>query len=489
MVKETPLTALEAAFLYAESERTPMHVGCLAIFDGTGWHDARGRLRWQALRRHIAARIGGMPRLRQRPVWPPAHLGRPRWVDDTAFDIDRHVRRLHLPRPVREKELLSAMSTLNMTLLDRAHPLWELWFVDGLEHDRVAMVEKIHHALVDGIGGVDLALMLLDPTSNPPRPAPMPRPVAASEPSRLTLLGEAMETAIERPIVLGRHLASMTTHPARTVKTARDLTCAVRSLAPEPFAPRSSLNNAIGPRRHYQIIRSSLEDVRATGHALGGTINDVVLTAVSAGLADLLAGRHDVGPGAVHALVPVSVRGTDEHWALGNRVAAMIVLLPTEGDTLQDHFLAVRQATRFAKGHHQQELALAIVTMPEYWPEPLVAAVSRLIHRQPFANLVVTNVPGPPVALYLMGSQMLEVFPLVPLARNLTLSIGILSYGQQLTMGLWADSDRCADLGILASGIEGALAALGAQARSMKAHPSTTPRARAQPSLRETVTQ
>jgi WS/DGAT/MGAT family acyltransferase len=393
------------------------------------------------------------------------------------------------------------MAALNMTLLDRAHPLWELWFVDGLEGGRVAMVEKIHHALVDGIGGVDLAMMLLDPAPNPPppRPAPISQAVAASQPSGLALLGEAMETAIERPFVLGRHLVSMTTHPARTVKTARELACAVGSLAPEPFAPRSSLNNAIGPRRHYQIIRCSLGDVRATGHALGGTINDVVLTAVAAGLADLLAARHDEIPGAVHALVPVSLRGADEHRALGNRVAAMIVPLPVEKGTLQDHFLAVRQATRFAKRHHQQELALAIVTMPEYWPEALVAAVSKLIHRQPFANLVVTNVPGPPVPLYLMGSEMLEVFPLVPLARNLTLSIGILSYGQELTMGLWADSDRCADLGLLASGIEGALAALGARARSVQAHPSTTPRAEpagagglirgaAQPSLRETVT-
>jgi WS/DGAT/MGAT family acyltransferase len=476
MVKETPLTALEAAFLYAESELTPMHVGSLAIFDGTDWHDVRGRLRFQALRRHIAARVGGMRRLRQRPVWPPAHLGRPRWVDDLAFDIDRHVRRLHLPRPVSEEQLLSAMAALNMTLLDRAHPLWELWFVDGLEGGRVAMVEKIHHALVDGIGGVDLAMMLLDPAPSPPRRAATARLVAARQPSGLVLLGEAMETAVERPFVLGRHLVSMTTHPARTVKGARHLACAVGSLVPEPFAPRSSLNNTIGPRRHYRIIRFPLEEVRATGHALGGTVNDVVLTAVSAGLAGLLAGRDDEGPGAVHALVPVSVRGTDEHRVLGNRVAAMIVPLPTEQGALLDRFLAVRQASRFAKGHHQQELALAIVTMPEYWPEPLVAALSRFIHRQPFANLVVTNVPGPPIPLYLMGSQMLEVFPLVPLARNLTVSIGILSYGPQLTMGLWADSDRCADLGVLVGGIDEALAALGDRARSVQAHPSTAPR-------------
>jgi hypothetical protein len=143
---------------------------------------------------------------------------------------------------------------------------------------------------------------------------------------------------------------------------------------------------------------------------------------------------------------------------------------------LQDRFAAVRGAARFAKAHHQQELALALLTLPEYWPEPLVVALSRLIHRQPFANLVVTNVPGPPRPLYLMGSQLLEVFPLVPLARNLTISIGILSYGQQLTIGLWADRDRCPDLGILVSGIEDALDTLHARARSLQDHPSATPR-------------
>jgi WS/DGAT/MGAT family acyltransferase len=290
------------------------------------------------------------------------------------------------------------------------------------------------------------------------------------------LLGDAIETAVQRPLTLGCDLASLVTHPAQTVTTTRHLTCAVRSLAAEPFAPRSSLNEPVGPRRIYRVLRCSLDEIRATGHALGGTVNDVVLTAVADGLEGLLAGRPDDVPRTVHALVPVSRRGADEHQALGNRVAAMIVPLPMEAASLQEKFSAVRQATRFAKAHHQQELALAVLTMPEFWPEPLVVALSRLIHRQPFANLVVTNVPGPPTPLYLMGSQMLEVFPLVPLARNLTVSIGILSYGQQLTIGLWADRDRCADLGTLANGISHALDKLHARACSRQRHPSTMPR-------------
>jgi WS/DGAT/MGAT family acyltransferase len=455
---------LEAGFLYAESELTPMHVGSLAIFDARGWRDAAG-LRLQALRDHIAGRLAGMPRLLQHPVWPPGRLGRPLWVDDVTFDIDRHVRRLELPHPVSESQLLSALAALNTALLGRAHPLWELWFVDGLDGGRVAMIEKIHHALVDGIGGVDLAMMLLDPMPSPTPPAPMPMPVFARPPSQLALLGYAAEAAIERPLAFGRLLVAQLGHPGRAIGTLRRLGSAAASLAPAPFAPRCSLNETVGPRRDYRIIRCSLEDIRATGRTLGGTVNDVVLTAVAEGLAGLLASRHDDIPAALHALVPVSLRGADEHRTLGNRVAAMIVPLPTATRTPLTQFTTVRQATRFAKGHHQRELALAVLTMPEYWPEPLVAVFSRLIHRQPLVNVIVTNVPGPPNPLYLMGSQMIEVFPLVPLVRNVTVSIGILSYGKQLTMGLWADGDRGADLGTLVSGIERALAVLDTEAR------------------------
>jgi WS/DGAT/MGAT family acyltransferase len=278
-----------------------MHVSSLAIFDGSGWRDARGRLRLHALRRHIATRISGTSRLGQRPVWPPAWLGRPRWVDDSTFDIDHHIQCLRLRRPVSERQLLSAMALLNMTLLDRAHPLWELWFVDGMDGGRVAMIQKIHHALVDGIGGVDLAMMLLDPVPRPPRKANPTPPIAARQPSTLSLLGDAVETAVHRPLTLGCDLVSLVTHPAQTVNTTRHLTSAVRSLAAEPFAPRSSLNEPVGPRRIYRVLRCSLDEIRATGHALGGTVNDVVLTAVADGLEGLLAGRPDDVPRTVHA--------------------------------------------------------------------------------------------------------------------------------------------------------------------------------------------
>jgi diacylglycerol O-acyltransferase / wax synthase len=473
----TALTALEAAFLYAESEITPMHIGSLAIFDGAGWCDSRGRFRLQSLRDYVAGRLEQVPRLRQRPVWPAAGLGRPHWTFDTAFDIDRHVRRLRLPHPVSEEQLLSAMADLNMNLLERSHPLWELWFVDGLEGGRVAMIEKIHHALVDGIGGVDLAIMLLDSTpSRSLREARTARPVAGRAPSRLALMGKAMEAATVCPVAFGRDLASLAVHPARTMDRARGLTSAIWSLASERLAPQSSLNEAVGRSRQYRLVRSSLEDVRSTGHALGGTVNDVVLTAVAAGLAGLLAGRQDDFSGPLHALVPVSVRAATEHPSLGNQVAAFLVLLPTEASAVQEQFAAVRKATQFAKSHHQSDLALALLKFADFWPEPLVAAVSQLLHRQPFANLVVTNVPGPPTPLYLMESQMLEVFPLVPLLRNLTVSVAVLSYGSQLTMGVWADGDGCPDVDELVSGIEGALRTLQAQARSLQSDSGATMR-------------
>lgn len=472
MADTAVLSALEAGFLYAEDELTPMHVGSLAIYDGAGWRDAHGHIRLRALRGHIARRLEEMPRLLQRPLLPAAHLGRPRWVDDTEFDIERHVRLMHLPSPGTEVCLLSAVADLNMALLDRAHPLWELWFVDGLDDGRVALLEKIHHSLVDGIGGVDLAMMLLDPTPEPARRRRAPVGTRNRQPSRLQMMAGLPRMMVGTPVSIGLDALALATHPRRAVDAARHLASAVYSFAYDPLAPHSTLNADIGCRRNYRVVRCSLPEVRATGHALGGTVNDVVLTAVTSGLANILATRHeDLGGRAVHALVPVSVRRADEHRDLGNRVAAMIVPLPVNEPTLPGRFDAVRAATRSAKDHHQADLTVALLELPENWPEPILAATSRLVHRQPFVNLVVTNVPGPPIPLYLMGSRMLEIFPIVPLAGNLTVSIGILSYCDDLTLGFLVDPEHFADLEALLTGIEDAFAELGAMTGSTPPEP------------------
>lgn len=457
------LSALEAAFLHAESPRTPMHVGSLATYDGAGWRDSHGDLRMDAIRDHINARLAIVPRLRQRVVWPPGHAGRARWSDDSRFDIRHHVRRIRLPHPGDDRALLAITSKLHMQLLDPDRPLWELWFVDGLHDGRVGMVEKIHHAMVDGIGGVDVGMLLLDPAPLPSTGgAPDYRPVPAPRPLRL--LADTVRRQAEEPIEIGRELWHWVAHPAETVDEATELIAAVRSVKDDLMAPRSSLNAPVGDTRRYEVVRFSLEEARAIGRALGGTVNDVVLTAVAAGLRHLLETRHEeIDAQVLHALVPVSVRAAAEHESLGNRVAGMVVPLPVGDVEPRTRFALVAEAVRSRKAAHQPDLVGSLLAIPEHWPEPMIAAFSQLIHRQPTVNLVVTNVPGPPMPLYLMGARLLELFPVVPLGGNLTVSVGVLSYNGQLTLGLFADRRRFGDLHVFAAAIEAAFAELAAQ--------------------------
>lgn len=457
------LSALETGFLHAESPRTPMHVGSLATYDGAGWRDSHGDLRMEALREHINARLAIVPRLRQRVVWPPGRAGRARWSDDPRFDIRHHVRRTRLPHPGNDRALLAITSKLHMQLLDPDRPLWELWFVDGLTDGRVGVVEKIHHAMVDGIGGVDVGMLLLDPAPLPStegtpeyRPEPTPRP--------LRLLADTILRQAEEPIEVGRELWHWVAHPAGTVEEATELVAAWRSVKDDLAAPRSSLNAPVGETRRYEVVRFSLDEARAIGRALGGTINDVVLTAVASGLRHLLETRHEViDSQVVNVLVPVSLRTDAEHESLGNRVTGMIVPLPIGDVEPQARFALVAGAVRSRKAAHQPDLLGSLLAIPEHWPEPMIAAFSQLIHRQPMVNLVVTNVPGPPMPLYLMGARLLELFPVVPLGGNLTVSVGVLSYNGQLTIGLFADRRRFGDLHVFAGAIEAAFAELAAR--------------------------
>lgn len=476
MSGEAPLSALEAGFLYAEAPSTPMHVGSLAIFDGAGWHSPNtGRLRIRSIRSHIARRVAEIPRLGQHPVWPPAASGRPRWIEDRSFDINRHVRYTRLPSGSTQHDLLEVVERLHMVLLDRDHPLWELWFVDGLGGGRVAMVEKIHHALVDGIGGVDLAVMLLDRSSSPLQRSTAKAPPPQRAPSQLSLLAEAGESLIKEPFLVGRDLVSAATHPRRAMRSIGHLASAVESLSGDFLAPSSSLNRGVGWSRRYRVIRLSLAETKEVGHLLGGKVNDVVLCAVTEGLRSLLIARgEDPKHSDLHALVPVSLRAGHEHRALGNRLAAMIVALPITVSEVTEQFAAVQAAVRSARQHHQVDLTAFLLNTAEYWPEPLIAGVGRLVHRQPFVNLVVTNIPGPTEALYLMGSRMLEVFPIVPLARNLDVSVSVLSYQGQLGVALWADRDRFEDLDVLVDGIEGGFSRLSGAARAKRAERSAS---------------
>lgn len=451
------LTALEAAFLYMESPTTPMHVGSVAIYDGGPWRDDQGDLDLGRLRRYIRQRLAGIPKLRQHPVWPLGGIGRPRWVDDPDFHISRHVRSVRLEAPGTEEQLLSVADDLLIPSLDRRYPLWQLWFVDGLADGRVAVVEKIHHALVDGIGGVDLAVMLLDSEPFPDGSGPERAAGPARVPSRLGLASVTALEALGEPPAFALQIIGALAHPLTTLGSARRMLSAAGAMARpagggDIRAPHTFINQRVGARRSYRVVRRSLGDTKELAHALGGTVNDVVLTAVASGLGRVLSDRGDEVE-KIRILVPISRRADDEHDQLGNKVTGMVVPLPVGPMAPLERFRTTHGAVRWARDAGEGDLTSTLLEVSEHLPEPVIAGISQTVHHQPLVNLVVTNVPGPSSPLYLMGSLMLEAFPVVPLAGNLTLSIGILSYLDQLTIGLWADRGQFPDLQVLARAI------------------------------------
>jgi WS/DGAT/MGAT family acyltransferase len=336
-----------------------------------------------------------------------------------------------------------------------------MWFVDGLSGGRVALIEKVHHAMVDGISSVDIAMTLLDVDREPAHHEPAewtPDPL----PGRTrTLAGAVAELALE-PVRLAATTFDAFRHPGRTVDRARRLAGSFASIGRDALAPRSSLNTHIGGRdRRYEVVTLPLADVRAVKSAAGVKLNDVVLASVAGGLRRLLLDRGEVVDGrTLHAMVPVSLRSDGDRLTLGNRVGTMIAPLPIGEPDPQMRLRAVHDVMVERKKRGQADASAALVSLSDHLPPPVMGAVARSIHRQPIINVVVTNVPGPPVPLYLLGARMLGTFPVVPVGGNLDVSIGIVSYDTQLTIGLLADAVTCTDVGVLAEGIEKSFAEL-----------------------------
>jgi diacylglycerol O-acyltransferase len=454
------LSALDASFLHLESPETPMHVGALGIFDGGPFLDGSGRFRLAEVRALVASRLHLIPRFRKRLMAVPMDQGRPIWVDDDRFDISYHVRLTAVPRPGSRDQLLTLTGRIEAQVLDRSHPLWELWFVEGLEGNRVALVQKTHHALVDGVSGVDVATVLLDFTPEPTvldPPAWLPAPA----PSGPQLLRDTLVERSTQPTEMVRSVRGLARAPQRAAARTAQVAGALRSLVDgSPLAPRTSFNVPVGRRRRFTGVQVPLSDVKAIRAALGGTVNDVVLAAVGGALRRRLTARGDDLPSSLRALCPVSVRDESEHLHLGNRLSVMVVELPVgEPDPLV-RLDAIGEETRDLKEREQPAGPAFILDLGRYAAPSLLGLAARLVHRQPFVNLIVTNVPGPQVPLYCLGAPMLEAYPMVPLSGNMSLGVAILSYCGTLHFGLYADGDAWPDLEALAADITAAFAEL-----------------------------
>jgi diacylglycerol O-acyltransferase len=455
----TMLTAIDAAFLHVDRLGSPIHVGGVMVFEAGPLLDQDGELLLDDIRRLVAARLPEVPKLRCRISGSPGGVTRPSWVADEDFAIADHVDAVALPDGSGDDALRALAEALYAEPLDPSKPLWHLRFVTGLDGDRVAVVERIHHALVDGVSGVDLATVLLDVT-------PEPRPVVDHDDGIEVQAGG--DGLLDLPAAVLRSAASVARHPATFVRRLADIAAGFGEVAGGGLrAPRSSLNAPVGTARALRWIGAPLDEVRAVGKDHGGTVNDVVLAAVAGGVRSLLLARGEVVPpdATTRVLVPVSVRTADEHGALGNKVAALLVDVPIGLGDPDERIRAVARVTAHLKASHEADASAALLGAADLLPAAALRVAGPLVAHQPLVNLVVTNVPGVPVPLYLRGARMLVAHPFVPVTGNLTVNVAVLSYVDDLRLGITADRERCADVDAFVAGIAADLTRLGVAAR------------------------
>ncbi len=461
------LSALDSTFLHLESNGpSHMHVASVMVFRGPAPS-------LKEFVEHVESRLHLVPRYRQRLAFVPLNQGRPVWVDDPHFNPYYHIRHTALPKPANEQALKALAGRVFSQRLDRHKPLWELWLVERLSGDRFAVIAKAHHALVDGISGVDITTVLFDVSEagadagGTPRATPgwVPRPL----PSSVKLLGDALVERATIPSEMVRGARASLRAPRKALGRLRENIADVGALTWAGIgspAPRTLFNVEIGPHRRYSYLDADLALFKAIKDELGGTINDVVLTVVSLALGGYLRAQgSDTSDLVLRAMVPVSVRAQAERGALGNRVAAMWAPLPVGVlDPLETH-KEVRAAMAHVKRTGQAVGAQVLTELAGFAPPTILSQAARLQARQRYFNLVITNVPGPQLPLYLLGREMVSLYPVLPLARQQALGIAVMSYNGQLGFGLLGDYDTLPELDQIASEITRAIGALARAAR------------------------
>jgi diacylglycerol O-acyltransferase / wax synthase len=455
------LTGLDASFLHLEDSSSHMHVAGVMIFEGEPPP-------YEDLLEAIDRRLGLVPRYRQRLAFVPFSQGRPKWVDDPHLNLRYHVRSTALPEPGSEEQLKALAGRVFSQQLDRDKPLWEIWLVDGLEGDRFAMLSKTHHALVDGISGVDIMSVLFDTSRDPAAPPDtgerwLPRPL----PSSAQLLGEALLERATVPGELARSVRALLRGPRRVMDGLRDAAVGVGAMAWAGLnpAPPTPYNRSIGPHRRFAWVRADLDDVKAIKNEFGGTVNDVVLATIAGALGKHLRRRGQNTAGLeLKAMVPVSVRADLERGALGNRVAAMMAPLPVWCEDPVARLDLVREELKNLKSGGQAVGAQVLTELSGFAPPTVMGQASRVMARQRFFNLVITNVPGPQIPLYLAGRRLVDPFPMVPLAKNQALGVALLSYAGRINFGLVGDYDLMWDLDDFADDVHESLSELAAEA-------------------------
>jgi WS/DGAT/MGAT family acyltransferase len=481
------LSALDQSFLAFETPNAYMHVAITAIFEPGSLATAQGGIDVDRIRQHIASRLHLIPRYRQKLMFTPV-VRDPIWIDDACFDLSYHVRHASLPRPGGERQLQRRCAEILERPLDRMRPLWEVWIIEGLSGGQFAMLAKVHHCLVDGIAGVDILAALLgtEPCETieaaqpwTPRPAPTGRELTVDELSRRARatidLARGLRDAMRDPGHAGQALGAHTTALVKLVGR-------LGRVSDTPF------NQALGPHRRVDWLSFELSTIKAIRNRLGGTINDVVLATVAGAVGRFLTRRRASFDGEFRTVVPVSVRSADERGTTGNRVSMWLTALPIHERDARRRLTTVSAMTAQLKDDKDSMGAEILTQAAEWTPANVIRLAAQFINSTRRFNLIVTNVPGPPITFFLLGARMVAGYPHLPLFENQGLGVALFSYAGTLYWGVGADWNQMPDLREFMDGLKASFDELCAAADLMgvpavKVVASPPPRAPRKPRL------
>jgi len=439
------LSALDNSFLVAETPNAPLHIAAVAIYEAKRLRTDDGGIDVRRIKQFLASRLHEIPRYRQKLIWVPIE-NRPVWVDDPHFNLDYHVRHTALPRPGGVDELKKLTARITTRQLDRGRPLWEIWLIEGLEGDRFALVSKIHHCMIDGAAGADLAQILNSPSHSEdigePRPY-MPRPA----PTRSELVSDALRRTTRVPFRLLKGLAHLDELPTHWTDEVGTRLRALGDLVGQSLRASSDtpIDGPLGPHRRVDWLTLPLEDVKRVRRTLQCTVNDIVLATVTGAVRHYLL-RRGVAVADVDFRVsaPVNMRGDSQQGALGNHVSSWVVGLPVAEDNPLRWVECIHDTTARLKRSNQALGVDTIMKAAEYVPAGLLALGARAASGP--INMIVTNVPGPQFPLYVLGARLLEMQPLVPLLEGTGVGIALFSYDGKLHIGINAEHERIPDI-------------------------------------------
>lgn len=435
------LSAQDASFLYTERKEAPLHIGSIAVFEG--------RVDYDAFVENVASKLHLIPRYQQLAVPAPLNVGHPTWEWDQDFDITRHIMRAEIEKPGDDEQLFELGANLFAPMLDRGKPLWEMYIVD-LEGDRSALISKVHHCLVDGVSGVELFMLVLDVSQNPMPPMPAPEiEKLPPEPPLMRFMDAILDNAMDT-------VDSWAASQNRSVNAAfgeassRAIVRAIESALPYLQVPvtRTPFNRPFTGQRKVAFSEYSFQEIRQIRQASGGTVNDVVLAVLGGGMGKYLEMHGQTTHGrSIRVMTPVNVRREDERSALGNRVSALLVEVPVGLTDSLERLDTIRKRTEALK---RRQVAAGVESLGEALnntPPMLQALLGALPPpANTLANMVCTNVPGPMIPLYSTGKRLLANYPLIPLAFEMGISLGVMSYDQKLYFGLMADAEDGEDV-------------------------------------------